>query len=196
MPTIVASSNISHATFRTLATNQYWKDSLAGKGVLITVWSSSSFAAKSDLLQAKGYPDIQTRQFIHLFSRQHPTIPIFALVDFDPDGIAIMSTYKHGSMSLAHETNLTVPSIRWLGIRSCDFLDNHNDIQGLLNLTARDRRIAMKMLGKNIAEEDRDEEWRRELQVMLMMNVKAEIQILGGGDLLGEWLDKKLLEAV
>ncbi|KAH8796899.1 Spo11/DNA topoisomerase VI subunit A [Hyaloscypha sp. PMI_1271] len=169
------------ATFRTLATNQYWRDSLGGKGVLAT---------------AKGYPDVQTRQFLHLFSQQHPTIPIFALVDFDPDGIGIMSTYKHGSMSLAHETNLAVPWVRWLGVRSCDFLNTENEIQGLLTLTARDRKIALKMLAKSVAEEDRDDEWKGELQVMLMMNVKAEIQILGNGDALAQWLDKKLFEAV
>ncbi|KAE9364749.1 DNA topoisomerase IV, alpha subunit [Stipitochalara longipes BDJ] len=168
------------ATFRTLATNHYWKGSLAGKGILIT---------------AKGYPDIQTRQFLHLFSRQYPAIPIFALVDFDPDGIGIMSTYKHGSITLAHETNLTVPSMRWLGVRSCDFLETEKDIQDLLNLTARDRRIAEKMLGKCVSEE-RDEEWKRELQVMLVLNVKAEIQILGNGEMLGKWLDKKLLKAI
>lgn len=39
----------------------------------------------------------------------------------------------------------------------------------------------------------REMEWRRELQAMLMLNVKAEIQILSeekGG--LPEWLDIKL----
>ncbi|PMD12317.1 DNA topoisomerase IV, alpha subunit [Hyaloscypha hepaticicola] len=145
--------------------------------------------------EAKGYPDIQTRQFLRLLSRHRPEIPILTLVDFDPDGIGIMSTYKYCSMGLAHEINLAVPSIRWLGVRSCDFLNTKHEIQGLLSLTARDRKIAMKMLGKSIAEEERDEEWRRELQIMLMMNVKAEIQILGNGEALGDWLDKKLLEA-
>jgi meiotic recombination protein SPO11 len=165
---------------------------------LVTVLISVPSAWNLDLtsLQAKGYPDIQTRQFLHFFSQQHPTIPIFALVDFDPDGIGIMSTYKHGSMSLAHETNLAVPWVRWLGVRSCDFLNTENEIQGLLNLTARDRKIALKMLAKSVAEEDRGDEWKRELQVMLIMNVKAEIQILGNGDALAQWLDKKLLEAV
>jgi meiotic recombination protein SPO11 len=128
-------------------------------------------------------------------SRHHPSIPILALVDFDPDGIGIMSTYKHGSMSLAHETNLAVPSIQWLGIRSRDFLDTGNEIQGLLSLTARDRNIAVKMLGKTVAEGNRNE-WKRELQIMLMLNVKAEIQILGNGGVLGDWLDKKLLEVL
>jgi meiotic recombination protein SPO11 len=160
---------------------------------MISLLSSNSSLT---YLQAKGYPDIQTRQFLHLFFRHHPTIPIFALVDFDPDGIGIMSTYKHGSISLAHERNLAVPFIRWLGVRSCDFLDTENETQGLLNLTARDRKIAVNMLGKNVAEEDRDEEWGRELQVMLMLNIKAEIQILGNGDALGEWLEKKLLAAI
>jgi meiotic recombination protein SPO11 len=101
-----------------------------------------------------------------------------------------MSTYKHGSMNLAHETNLAVRSIQWLGVRSCDFLhQTEGDVQGLLKLTARDRKVALKLLGKRISDGD----WRRELQIMLILNVKAEIQILGGGEALGEWLDSKLL---
>lgn len=55
-------------------------------------------------------------------------------------------------------------------------------------MSARDRRIAGKMLER----EDLDEEWRRELRVMLVLNVKAEIQILGSGESLGRWLDEKL----
>ncbi|TVY82608.1 Meiotic recombination protein rec12 [Lachnellula suecica] len=165
------------ATFRTLATEQYWKGSRAGKGILIT---------------AKGYPDIQTRQFLRLLSTHAPEIPILALVDFDADGIGIMSTYKSGSAALAHESaTLAVPSIQWLGVRSCDFLKTDADVPGLLKLTARDRRIAVKML-----EREMEEEWRRELQVMLMLDVKAEIQVLGNGERLGEWLDGKLLDAV
>jgi meiotic recombination protein SPO11 len=99
-------------------------------------------------------------------------------------------------MSLAHESNLVVPSIQWLGVRSCDFLNNKDSIQGQLNLTARDRKIATKMLGKVVAEDDIDDEWQRELRVMLMLNVKAEIQILGNPDTLAEWLDKKLIEVI
>lgn len=48
---------------------------------------------------------------------------MYALVDYDPDGIAIMRTYKHGSQGLEHEQNSTVPELRWLGIRSSDLLD-------------------------------------------------------------------------
>ncbi|EPE33517.1 DNA topoisomerase IV, alpha subunit [Glarea lozoyensis ATCC 20868] len=147
--------------------------------------------------EAKGYPDIQTRQFLHLLWAQNPDIPIFALVDFDPDGLGIMSTYKYGSMALSHETiNLAVPTIKWLGIRSSDFIAD-DDCQGLLRLSARDRRIARKMLEKDMFEEGGNEiEWRRELQVMLMLNVKAEIQILGNGEKLSQWLDGKLANEI
>jgi meiotic recombination protein SPO11 len=106
-----------------------------------------------------------------------------------------MSTYKHGSMNLAHETNLAVRSIQWLGVRSCDFLhQTEGDVQGLLKLTARDRKIALKLLEKQPSDGGGlNEDWGRELQIMLMLNVKVEIQILGGGEVLGEWLDSKLL---
>lgn len=145
------------------------------------------------MLKAKGYPDIQTRQFLHLISIHHPIIPIYALVDFDPDGLGIMSTYKHGSQSLSHEQNLAVPAIQWLGVRSCDFVgsDRTDDARGLLKLSARDRRIALRMLERD---GEKDDECKRELHVMLMLNVKAEIQILGNGKKLGEWLDARLTE--
>jgi meiotic recombination protein SPO11 len=104
-----------------------------------------------------------------------------------------MSTYKHGSKSLAHETKLDVPSIQWLGVRSLDAMADNRD--GLLPLTKRDRNIAKKMLEKqDIA--TRDREWGRELQLMLILNMKAEIQILGNEDQLGVWLDRKLSTAV
>lgn len=64
-------------------------------------------------------------------------------------------------------------------------------------MTPRDRRIAGKMLEKEMFEEAGCEsEWRRELQVMLMLNVKAEIQILGNGERLAEWLDGKLKDGI
>jgi meiotic recombination protein SPO11 len=144
---------------------------------------------------------------------------MFALVDHDPDGISIMSTYKYGSTALSHETNLAVPSLRWLGVKSDDIIKNQNrngfndsvlrgnlpyrisvnkeDLNGLLRLKSRDRRIAVQMLRKNLfAEDGRELEWRRELQIMLMLGVKAEIQILSERDNLENWLDEKLCEVL
>ena len=113
-----------------------------------------------------------------------------------------MSTYKYGSLNLSHENaGLNVPSIQWLGIRSRDVLagNGHDEYNGLLRLSARDRKKAVDMLERSeVAQDDRkNEECRRELQVMLMLNVKAEMEILAeseGG--VRAWVEKKLLENV
>ena len=155
-------------------------------------------------MQAKGYPDISTRSFLHLLSTSHDLdnvpSPIYALTDFDPDGLAIMSTYKYGSFKLSHENaGLNVPSIQWLGIQSQDVIarNEHDECGGLLRLSARDRKKAADMLdGSQVLQEGGTENlWRRELQVMLMLNVKAEMEILAErqGGVKG-WVEEKLLE--
>lgn len=152
--------------------------------------------------QAKGYPDISTRKFLNLLSQAADAHkpPMYGLMDFDPDGISIMSTYKHGSWRLSHEnSHLNVPGLQWLGIQSKDLIDcDRTDdyaVAGLLQLSVRDRKRAIKMLEKDeMAENGREREWRREVQVMLMLNIKAEMEILNereGG--METWLEKKLI---
>jgi len=122
-------------------------------------------------------------------------------VDFDPDGIAIMSTYKHGSWTLSHENGkLNVPSIRWLGPRSRELLKGATGetSEGLLPLTMRDRKKAIKMLEwPRLDEVGQEKEWRRELQVMLMLGVKAEMEVLAdrAGGVCG-WVEERLLEEI
>jgi meiotic recombination protein SPO11 len=162
--------------------------------------------------QAKGYPDIASRRFLKYVADHSPRVEMLALVDYDPDGIAILSTYKYGSYRLAHEnvttggtTTLSLPRLRWLGVRGHqisrapvtkpDKGDNDLvDAQGLMKLTARDRNKARQMLEWNLCSEGGPEpEWRRELQMMLMLNIKAEMQILEefpGG--LPKWLVHQL----
>lgn len=110
--------------------------------------------------------------------------PIIALVDYDPDGLAIYSVYKYGSTSLAHESkDLVVSELELLGLRSCTVpeMGLTHDNQAMLQLSTRDRLKAMQMLQWRQHEDDNDDEemlWRRELQLMLMLNAKAEIQLL------------------
>lgn len=156
------------ATFRSTAASAFWT-TLSTSGVIIT---------------AKGYPDISTRAMLQFLSSSSPqngfsAPPVFAMVDFDPDGIAILSTYKHGSVNLAHETShLCLPQMQWLGLRNEHVLSGKatDADQGLLALTARDRKKARKMLGWQVLEHDED--LRRDLQVMLMLGFKAELQLL------------------
>ncbi|KAI2629197.1 DNA topoisomerase IV, alpha subunit [Hypomontagnella submonticulosa] len=196
------------ATFRGLAASRYFERSLAGAGILIT---------------GKGYPDLVTRQFLHLFHASFPQVPIYAVVDFDPSGIAIMLTYKHGSRSLRHEENVTVPSLIWLGPKSCDLIGHvqrddlsrsnltpppSHEISPPLpntvlsgpfdlcsNLTHSDRRKAVNLLrGLDLEHSPGTEKTIlvHELQVMLLLNIKAEIQAVDDAGNLTRWLDEKL----
>lgn len=154
-------------------------------------------------IQGKGYPDLCTREFLRRLSdvasssNQRPP-HFYALVDGDPDGIAIMSTYKHGSLAHLHDNaRLAVPALQWLGLRVSDAVmrpEVATDV-GLLGLTARDRRKIVTMLRNNpvYANDGPENEWRVELQRMLMLNVKAEIEVLyehDGG--LEAWIDRKM----
>lgn len=161
------------ATFRSIAASRFWEQ-LITEGVLIT---------------GKGYPDIASRALLHFLNTPSPqngfaSPPVFGLADFDPDGLAILSVYKHGSAALAHESAaLRVPQLKWLGLRSEHLMLDRGTLhanQGLLSLTARDRKKARKMLEHAALAEDGGERstWRREVQVMLMLNVKAEMQLL------------------
>jgi meiotic recombination protein SPO11 len=148
-------------------------------------------------------------------ANQAPHIPVVALVDLDPDGIAILSTYKYGSYRLVHENvtpkdtpGLSLTKIRWLGVKrhhvsrvpvgeSDTNTSVMPELQGLMKLTTRDRTKAARMLEWDLCAEDGPErEWRQELQSMLMLNTKAEMQILDelpGG--LVSWLSGKLRKA-
>ena len=115
-----------------------------------------------------------------------------------------MSTYKHGSWNLSHESSqLLVPNLQWLGIRSQDLITNSAsdgyERQGLLRLSKRDRQKAIKMLENSavLREDGEEAEWRGEVQIMLMLNVKAEMEVLGEreGGMVG-WVEGELVERI
>ncbi|MCJ1287557.1 hypothetical protein MMC26_006909 [Xylographa opegraphella] len=177
------------ATFCSLASPLFYRDCGIGDGIIIT---------------GKGSPDISSRKFLRRLSEAHIVTstppPIFCLADFDPYGLQIVSTYKYGSKALAHENaELVVPTLRWLGLKSKDLPTDETsaDESGLMPLTSRDRKMAMQMLGRRAFAEDVELEWRKELQAMLMLDMKAEIQLLDrreGG--LVTWLKAAIGEGV
>lgn len=153
--------------------------------------------------QAKGYPDIFTRAFLRFAcspsaENNYKVCPVYGLFDFDPDGLGILSTYKHGSIKMDHESiRLSCPTMEWIGLRSSDLslADEIHRAQDLLQLSDRDRRMANRMLARQLlAEDGKEPVWRREIQVMLMLNIKAEIQHLEGrGGGVWSWLESRSL---
>ncbi|KAK4398616.1 Meiotic recombination protein SPO11-1 [Sesamum angolense] len=96
----------------------------------------------------KGYPDVPTRRFLRLLT-ETLRLPVYCLVDCDPYGIDILTTYRFGSMQIAYDAkSLRIPEICWLGA----FLSDHEKYQFpqqcLLPLTAEDKQKAGGLLNR------------------------------------------------
>ncbi|KAH7033613.1 Spo11/DNA topoisomerase VI subunit A [Microdochium trichocladiopsis] len=171
------------ATFRSLAASRFHATTPAGRGILVT---------------GKGYPDLATRQFLSLLRDVFPLVPMFAVVDYDPDGVGILSTYTRGSQSLQHEQDATVPDLIWLGPKSHDLLALTTSTAGggsahkLLVPTLADRRKAKHLLANLSRDDAHAEVLRHELQMMLFLNIKSEIQMVDEEGHLASWLDERL----
>lgn len=129
-------------------------------------------------------------------SRRPPRF--YALTDGDPHGMAIMSTYKYGSAAHLHQNaRLSIPRLQWLGLRVTDIIAVPEVLgdTALLSLTMRDRKKIAAMLRNSPvwASDGPEPEWRAELQRMLVLNLKAEIEILYGcqGGLEG-WINRRM----
>ena len=115
-----------------------------------------------------------------------------------------MSTYKYGSSKLHHENAaLNTPTLKWLGLKSDNLLFNSAaanpkyEPKTITRLSLRDRNKAIRMLSSEIFAEDGYElEWRREMQVMLMLNMKAEMESLGGSEEVNKWVDEELCSRI
>ena len=116
--------------------------------------------------------------------------------------MAILSTYKFGSVAHARENGrLNIPGLQPLEFNTSDIVIGADPLgdDALLPLTARDRRKIVAMLTNSPvwAVDGPEPEWRAELQQMLMLNLKAETEILyqrDGG--LEGWIDRKMLSRI
>jgi len=122
-------------------------------------------------------------------------------MDWDPDGIQILKCYRYGSKKMAQEHGCNIPEMKWIGLKAEDVTRKGQADNASMPLSMRDRAIALSMLTSG---EWRDgsgtllpglEECTAELQLMLMLNRKAEIQILDeSGNGLEDWLTVRLAD--
>ncbi|XP_077997935.1 meiotic recombination protein SPO11-like [Glandiceps talaboti] len=130
------------------------------------------------VLTGRGFPDVSTRRMVRKLWNCLK-IPIFVLVDADPHGMAILSVYKYGSRGLSFDTEeLAVPGIRWLGVLPSDIIKFHVSQESLIPLTTADLDKAREIMKR--PSYTSQPLWMKEMQTMLSMNNKAEIEALSG----------------
>ncbi|KAI9185074.1 hypothetical protein LWI28_003903 [Acer negundo] len=129
------------------------------------------------VITGRGYPDIPTRRFLRLLI-ETLCLPTYCLVDCDPYGFDILSTYRFGSMQMAYDAKfLRVPEICWLGAFPSDIEKYDLPQQCLLPLTAEDTKRTEAMLLRCYLQREVPQ-WRLELELMLQRGVKFELEAL------------------
>ncbi|XP_065843002.1 meiotic recombination protein SPO11-like isoform X2 [Oscarella lobularis] len=163
------------ATFQRLLDSQFY--SKCGPSILIT---------------GKGYPDVNTREMVKCLW-EFLKIPILGLVDADPYGIEILSVYKFGSVSMSFDVHhLTTPCIKWLGVLPTDLVRLNVSPENLLDLTHRDTGRAQGLLTRPYMETVPG--WKTQIESMLELKKKAEIQCLDSSYLANVYLPQKIAE--
>ncbi|KAK6158278.1 hypothetical protein DH2020_005592 [Rehmannia glutinosa] len=153
------------------------------------------------LITAKGYPDIGTRLLLHRMSREFPELPILGLVDWNPAGLAILCTFKFGSVAMGLEAYRYACNVKWLGLRKDD-IEQLILEESLVPLKPRDHQIA-KSLGSseilqvNVPNAMIQDNYKEELAFMIHSGHRAEIEALyfHGYDFLVKYIGKKIVQA-
>ncbi|KAL0000579.1 hypothetical protein SO802_014360 [Lithocarpus litseifolius] len=100
------------------------------------------------VITGRGYPDIPTRRFLRLLIEKL-CLPTYCLVDCDPYGFDILTTYRFGSMQMAYDAKqLRCPEVCWLGVFPSDSEKYCLPQQCFLPLTAEDKKKAEAMLNR------------------------------------------------
>ena len=144
------------------------------------------------LVSMGGVPTRATRRFIRKLSDERG-IPVFAFVDCDPYGISnIYRTLKVGSGNAAHINQFfCVPRARFLGVTPQDILDYELPTHPLKEVDVKRARDAIK----NDPFFQRHRPWKKAMEKLLQMGVRAEQQALakwGLNYVIEEYLPAKL----
>ncbi|KAK8963956.1 Meiotic recombination protein SPO11-1 [Platanthera guangdongensis] len=134
------------------------------------------------VITGRGYPDVPTRRFLQRLVKQLH-LPAYCLVDFDPYGFDILTTYRFGSMQMAYDAKLMrVPEMRWLGVLPSDLEKYQVPERCLLSFTTEDKKKAKAILSRCYLHQEAPQ-WRLELEIMLHRGKKFEIEALSASSL-------------
>lgn len=145
------------------------------------------------VITGKGSGDIATRAFLKMLVKELE-IPAFSLVDSDPYGHYIYSVFLRGSKRLSYESPfIATPELKLLGVLSRD-LDEYKIPKSVrIPMQPADVKRVKDMLKEPFVQ--RNKPWVEDLQLMLRIKEKAEIQAFASHSfeyLTDEYLPRKL----
>ncbi|CAH0556837.1 unnamed protein product [Brassicogethes aeneus] len=125
------------------------------------------------MITGKGFPDHNTLLFVKKLWVVL-SVPVFILVDPDPQGIQIMLNYRVGSLTSAHLSHqLAIPKAQWLGVFPTEIVKYSLRAQELTNKDIKT--VKDMLLLPHIRE---NEKIKHELQFLLDRKYKSEIEAL------------------
>nr|XP_024396453.1 meiotic recombination protein SPO11-2-like isoform X2 [Physcomitrium patens] len=144
------------------------------------------------IMTAKGFPDLASRALLHRLHQEFPSMLIFALVDWNPAGLAIICTYRFGSIRMGLEAPRYVCDVKWLGLRNRDAL-TYVPATAFTSLTDRDMTQARSLLASKMLQNHK--QYKQEILEMLTFGQKAEIEALyaHGYEFLAKFITKKIV---
>ncbi|KAK3010043.1 hypothetical protein RJ639_012812 [Escallonia herrerae] len=151
---------------------------LSSQFSIISVSASSAESLDLSLNHdGRGYPDVSTRRFLQLLIGKL-RLPVYGLVDCDPHGFDILTTYRFGSMQMAYDAKfLRLPEVRWIGAFPSDLEKFSLPPQCLLPLTTEEKAKTEAMLQRCYLLREVPQ-WRSEVELLLQKGVKFEIEAL------------------
>ena len=156
----------------------------------------------SVVVTASGFPDLATRALVARLV-DALNVPAFCLTDWNPYGLALMLTYKLGSVRMGLERHCC-PTLQWLGLHSTDVGGGGVGAVGggagvndadRMPFSVRDRQVLGGLMRRS--EVLQDEALMREARAMDAVQQKVEIEALHGGfgmDALGDFLVAKIVD--
>jgi DNA topoisomerase VI subunit A len=123
-------------------------------------------------------------------------IPVYALTDYNPHGMALMLCYKYGSVTFAFE-QYCCPQLKWLGLHSADV---HESLEGMAlpkeafqAFTKRDMSVLDGLLRRSVV--NTNAILHREAMLMYQAQGKVEIEALHhfGFEHLSQMLVRKIV---
>lgn len=131
------------------------------------------------MLTARGQPDLASRGLLARLHTLAPEAPIVALIDYNPSGLLILSTYRSGSVRMGLEAGRFAVPVRWLAARTADLAAVADD--AMLALTPRDDTLIRNLLAtpRFAAASPL---YEAELRAMAARGLKAELEALYNSD--------------